>query len=219
LQIADFISRTPRNIMMRKSSLAGPRTPGQILSLTTHLSFANSSAKSSSTNPDWTTDSLASVRYFKFHSLSDQSMALRFYRFNDFIVYFSTMSDGNITHHHSPSRKNTSLGASPEKQRTRTTSSSSASSYSPIKLPKRPLISTSSEEEEENIENRHRATSVTAEFASLGFKKSHSRLPLISKRPRLSLEKSDEEGDDVKDHDNSTPLSALPKSSRKRNVR
>jgi serine/threonine-protein kinase greatwall len=56
LQIADFVSYTPRNFR-QKSSMAGPRTPGQILSLTTHLSFAS---KNSHTHSDLTADSMTS---------------------------------------------------------------------------------------------------------------------------------------------------------------
>ena len=74
LQIKDFVSKTPRNFK-QKTSIAGLRTPGQILSLTSHLSFA-------SKNSNELTDSLNSV---------------------------STMSDGNIAHHLSPQKLNTSM--------------------------------------------------------------------------------------------------------------
>ena len=38
LQIADFVSKTPKPVNRKKSTgLAGCRTPGQILSLTSHL--------------------------------------------------------------------------------------------------------------------------------------------------------------------------------------
>lgn len=118
------------------------------------------------------------------------------------------MSDGNMTHHHSPQRRNTSLGTSPpELKRKRTTSTSSTGSLSPIK-PKKTI--SSSEEESELTENSLKSqTSITSVFASLDFKsakKSYSRLPNLSKKPRLSFE----EEEIVFKKRNSTPLSALP---------
>ncbi len=55
LQIADFISKTPRNVRKLSSKIA--RTPGQIMSLTTHLSFVS---KSGTNLADSTAESIAS---------------------------------------------------------------------------------------------------------------------------------------------------------------
>jgi hypothetical protein len=143
------------------------------------------------------------------------------------------MSDGNITHHHSLMKNNTSLGASPDKCRIRTNSTSSTSSSSPIKSLKRPFTSTtSSEEDEENMVASASASNITSNFANLEFKsvqakKSYSRLPLISagKRRRVSLEATDglnslSENEIIGQHDSSTPVSALPNRGRNnRNVR
>ena len=100
LQIKDFCSKTPLRLdVKQKTSIAGLRTPGQILSLTSHLSFASNSKSSS----DFTQqESVNSV---------------------------STMSDGNITHQHSPKKLNISLGVSPEKQRVRQLSNASSNRY------------------------------------------------------------------------------------------
>ena len=136
------------------------------------------------------------------------------------------MSDGNITHHHSPTRKNTSLGNSPDMQRNRTTSTSSTGSLSPIikshQSMKRPLppTSTSSESEQESQESEEsfhsasKSTSITSVFASLEFKsakKSYSRLPHLSKKIRMSCEDNETPvtKDPVGARRNSTPLSAL----------
>ena len=97
LQIKDFVSKTPRNFKQR-TSIDALRTPGQILSLTSHLSFHHASKCSNETTTGQ--DSLTSI---------------------------STMSDNvNITQK-SPKKLNTSLGASPEKQRIRTISISDGS--------------------------------------------------------------------------------------------
>ena len=100
LQIKDFCSKTPLRLdVKQKTSIAGLRTPGQILSLTSHLSFASNSKSSN----DFTQqESINSV---------------------------STMSDGNITHQHSPKKLNISLGVSPEKQRVRQLSNVSSNRY------------------------------------------------------------------------------------------
>ena len=124
------------------------------------------------------------------------------------------MSDGNITHHHSPKKVNTSLGASPEKLRVRTTSTSSNGSLSPIKSSLKRPACTSSEEEVESENNMLiKSSNITSVFASMDFKsakKSFSRLPNLSKKPRMSLE---EPPSDIRilpsnniSSDNSTPL-------------
>ena len=187
LQIADFVNKTPANFRT-KSALHGLRTPGQILSLTSHLSFVGNKL-----NHDSLADTTASI---------------------------STMSDGNITHPYTS--PNTSLKASPELKktrtfspelkRTRTTSSSSAGSLSPVKSNKR-ILSGSSEEDEENMTNNK---SVTSAFASMDFesaKKSYSRLPKINSRLNLSKKPRLSDGGEyqVSKHDNSTPLSSLPR--------
>ena len=51
LQIKDFVSKTPRNFKQR-SSIDALRTPGQILSLTSHLSFAASKCSNETTGQD-----------------------------------------------------------------------------------------------------------------------------------------------------------------------
>ena len=185
LQIADFVHKTPANIRT-KSALNGLRTPGQILSLTSHLSFVGSNKM--------------------FDSTAESSTACS----------VSTMSDGNITHlqnspnlslqHHSPELKKIRT-YSPEmpQKRMRTTSSSSAGSSSPGG---KRLLSTSEEEEASENIALNANKSVTSAFASLEFrsaKKSHSRLPQLSKKPRLS------EGGEyqVSKHDSSTPVSTL----------
>ena len=189
LQIADFVHKTPANIRT-KSALNGLRTPGQILSLTSHLSFVGSNKL--------------------FDSTAESSTACS----------VSTMSDGNITHlqnspnlslqHHSPELKKVRTH-SPEmpQKRIRTTSSSSAGSSSPVgcHAGKR-LLSTSEEEEASENLGVNANKSVTSAFASLDFrsaKKSHSRLPQLSKKPRLS------EGGEyqVSKHDSSTPVSTF----------
>ena len=82
LQIADFVSKTPKLVNRKKSTgVAGGRTPGQILSLTSHLSFVRKNALFHDSTVDSTVSSSV-----------------------------STMSDGNITHHHSPKKAKTSLG-------------------------------------------------------------------------------------------------------------
>jgi serine/threonine-protein kinase greatwall len=142
LQIADFVSKTPK-LVNRKKSVAGGRTPGQILSLTSHLSFVRKNAL--------------------FHDSTSDSTA----------TSVSTMSDGNITHHHSPKKINTSLGASPEKFRVRTTSSSSNGSLSPIKSNfKRPVCTSSEDDETENhdVPIKSSGTNITSVFASMEFK-------------------------------------------------
>ena len=191
LQIKDFVSKTPRNFKQR-SSIDALRTPGQILSLTSHLSFAASKCSNETTGQD----SLTSI---------------------------STMSDNvNITQK-SPKKLNTSLGASPEKQRIRTisnTSSSSSTSPPPLVISKRSFHVAF---ENEASENKSSNTSLSSCMNNLelkstgGIKKSYSRLPLVSKRPRLSMSNSDEFDDT--NHNSSTPLSALPLVVSKRNVR
>ena len=103
LQIKDFCSKTPLRLdVKQKTSIAGLRTPGQILSLTSHLSFASNSKSSSDFNQH---ESVNSV---------------------------STMSDGNITHQHSPKKLNISLtGESPETRRVRQLSNASSNRYIP----------------------------------------------------------------------------------------
>ena len=95
------------------------------------------------------------------------------------------------------------MGASPETLRVRTTSSSSNGtngSLSPIKSNHKRTIHTSSEEEDNESQNmpiKSSSTNITSVFASMEFKsakKSYSRLPNLSKKPRMSLE----EPNDVK---------------------
>ncbi len=64
LQIADFVSKTPKIASKHRSALVQNvgRTPGQIMSLTSHLSFVG--GKNSSSHMDSTVDStIASSRY------------------------------------------------------------------------------------------------------------------------------------------------------------
>ena len=141
------------------------------------------------------------------------------------------MSDGNITHQQSPKKVNTSLGASPEKQRTRTASSTSSNCSSPpgpIRLFKRSFYATFDEEEEN--ENQSNNISMTSSLNKLDLKtsgktkKSYSRLPFM-KRARLSESRVVDQSDmsqpelPVDSTDNTTPLSALPITSLMRNVR
>ena len=95
------------------------------------------------------------------------------------------------------------MGASPETLRVRTTSSSSNGtngSLSPIKSNYKRAVHTSSEEEDiesQNMPIKSSSTNITSVFASMEFKsakKSYSRLPNLSKKPRMSLE----EPNDVK---------------------
>ena len=119
--------------------------------------------------------------------------------------------------------------SSPEKQRTRTTSTTSSNSSSPpLKLSKRSFYSTFDEEEEENINTNNSSVSIymnKLDLKSTGtVKKSYSRLPQLSKRPRLSLESNMDRSDHFIQHDedvtddNLTPLTSLQMTA-KRNVR
>ena len=87
LQIADFVSKTPKPVNRKKSTgLAGCRTPGQILSLTSHLSFVGKNALFHDSTMDSTASSVSTVSRV---CTGDPGL---------------TMSDGNITHHHSPKK-------------------------------------------------------------------------------------------------------------------
>ena len=119
--------------------------------------------------------------------------------------------------------------ASPEKQRTRTASSASSNSSSPpLKLSKRSFCSTFDDDDEENTNTNNSSVSIymnKLDLKSTGtVKKSYSRLPQLSKRPRLSLESNMDRSDHFIQHDedvtddNLTPLTSLQMTA-KRNVR
>ena len=55
LQIADFVSKTPKLVNRKRSTgVAGGRTPGQILSLTSHLSFVRKNSLFHDSTSDYT---------------------------------------------------------------------------------------------------------------------------------------------------------------------